>query len=167
MYFHETHDHQTGHQVLFFMTAYGLHGNNFQFLTTMVATFIGDNFLWVNFLGVIFLGVIFKGAIFRGGFSEVGTFIAGYFHREQFWLVAIFWGEIFWVQLFTGQFSGGQFSLSRWHTSHRLILFRFFALTFSVFTTYPRKYQSIRWTSIVVRCCKLSAFCLFLFLYSF
>ena len=84
LYFHETHDQQTGHQVLFFMTAYGLHGNNFQFLTTMVATFIGDNFLRVNFLGVIFLRAIFKEAIQKGEFSEGETFIGGYFHRGQF-----------------------------------------------------------------------------------
>ena len=48
------------------MTTYGPHGNNFQFLTTMVATFIGDNFLGVNFVEVIFWGAIFKWAIFRG-----------------------------------------------------------------------------------------------------
>ena len=67
------------------MTTYGPHGNNFQFLTTMVATFIGDNFLGVNFLGVIFLGAIFKGAIFRGGKFQRGELSQG----------AIFLGEIF------------------------------------------------------------------------
>ena len=66
LYFHETHDHQTGHQALFFMATYRQYGNNFQFLATMVATFIGDKFLGVNFLGIIFLGAIFKGAILRG-----------------------------------------------------------------------------------------------------
>ena len=88
LYFHKTHDHQTGHQALFFMITYGLHGNNFQFLVTMVATFIEDNFLGVNFLGVIFLGAIFKGGggvdLQREEFSEEGTFIGGYFHRRQF-----------------------------------------------------------------------------------
>ena len=78
--FHETHEHQTGHQALFFMTTYGPHGNNFQFLTTMVATFIGDNFLGVNFLGGNFQGGDFQ----RGEISEGGTFIGGYFHRGQF-----------------------------------------------------------------------------------
>ena len=73
------------------MTTYGPHGNNFQFLTTMVATFIGDNFLGVNFLGVIFLGAIFKGAIFRGG----------HFHGGQFSQVANFLGEIFQEAIFT------------------------------------------------------------------
>ena len=38
LYFHETHDRQTGHQALFFMTTYG---NNFQFFMTMVAILIG------------------------------------------------------------------------------------------------------------------------------
>ena len=59
------------------MTTYGPHGNNFQFLTTMVATFIGDDFLGVNFLGVIFLGAIFRG---------------GNIHRWVFSQGAIFWG---------------------------------------------------------------------------
>ena len=82
LYFHKTHDYQTGHQALFFMITYGLHGNNFQFLVTMVATFIEDNFLGVNFLGVIFLGVIFKGG--GGGSSEGGIFRGGNFHRWVF-----------------------------------------------------------------------------------
>ena len=56
----------------FFLTTYGPLGNNFQLLTTMVATFIGDNFLGINFLGVIFLGKIFKGAIFRRGKFQRG-----------------------------------------------------------------------------------------------
>ena len=41
LYFHETHDRQTGHQALFFMTTYGPYGNNFQFFMTMVAILIG------------------------------------------------------------------------------------------------------------------------------
>ena len=67
------------------MTTYGPHGNNFQFLTTMVATFIGDNFLGVNFLGGNFLGGNFQGGDFQmGEISEGGTFIGEYFHRWQF-----------------------------------------------------------------------------------
>ena len=84
LYFHESHEHQTGHQALFFITTYGPYGNRFQFLTTMVATFIGENFLGVNFLGMIFLGAIFKGGIQRGRISEGGIFIGGYFHKRQF-----------------------------------------------------------------------------------
>ena len=95
LYFHATHDHQTGHQALFSMATYGPYGNNFQFLTTIVATFIGDNLLGGNFLGVIFLGDSFQGGDFqRGEISEDGTFIGGYFHRGQF---------------SGGNFSGGNF----------------------------------------------------------
>ena len=65
------------------MTTYGPHGNNFQFLTTMVATFHTGQFSWGNFHG---------GDFQRGEISEGGTFIGGYFY--------------------SGQFSGGQFSLS-------------------------------------------------------
>ena len=72
LYFHETHDHQTGHQALFFMTTYGLLGNNFQFLTTMMETFIGDNFLGVSFLRVIFMKAIFKETIFSAGNFQRG-----------------------------------------------------------------------------------------------
>ena len=101
LYVHETYDHQTGHQVLFFMTTYGLHGNNFQFLTIMVANFIGDNFLGVNFLGVIFLWAISKRTIFRGGdlqrreLSQVGIFIRDNFNRRQFPRGQFTWGTIF------------------------------------------------------------------------
>ena len=56
------------------MTTYGSHGYNFQFLTAMVANFIGDNFLGVNFLKVIFLGAVFKREIYRGGKSQKGDF---------------------------------------------------------------------------------------------
>ena len=40
LYFHETHDHQTGHQALFFRTTYEPYGNNFHFLMSMVAILI-------------------------------------------------------------------------------------------------------------------------------
>ena len=73
LYFHETHDHQTGHQALFFMTTCEPYGNNFQFLMTMVAIlinlFIGETVKKGEgpWKATIFLGLIFWGAIFRGG----------------------------------------------------------------------------------------------------
>ena len=73
------------------MATYRPYGNNFQFLTTTVATFIGNNFLVVNFLGGSFQGGNFQ----RGEISEGGTFIGGYFHRGQFSYETIFQGAIF------------------------------------------------------------------------
>ena len=81
-YFHETNDHQTGHQALFFLTTFEPYGNNFQFLMTTAAILINR---------LIFLFIYFEGgAVRRGGLSK-GTIIFK------------------WVNFLGGDFQGGDF----------------------------------------------------------
>ena len=93
------------------------------------------------------MGTFIGGAVLIGGNFLGENFLGTIFHG------AILWGAIF-TEPSTHITSANTFSLFRVSAKN-------------IFTTYPRKYQSIRWTSIVVRCCKLSEFCLFLFLHSF
>ena len=85
------------------MTTYGSLGNNFQFLTTMVATFIGDNFLGGNFQW---------GDFQRGEISEKGNFIGRYFHKGAIFIGGNFLG---------GNFSGGNFLGGNFHGAVKMI----------------------------------------------
>ena len=92
-YFHETNDHQTGHQALFFLTTFEPYGNNFQFLMTTAAILINR---------LIFLFIYFEGGQLGGGDFQRGQLFSN---------GLIFWGAISKGEIFReGKFHSGKLS---------------------------------------------------------